>query len=888
MIWISRLFRRKQLERELDRELSYHVERQIQDLVDRGLTREEAAREARLAFGGVTQIKEAARDARGTGWVEDLFRDLRHGCRLLRRMPVFSSVAILSIALGTGATTAVFTLIDRAILRDLPVRKPQELVELIRYFGPNRSNHAYPHFEQLRSELRSFDGLIAESLLGELDVSIDGQPETATIEMVTGDYYRVLGIEAVIGRALTADDDRTPGAHPVAVISHRYWERRFGSDPAVIGKSIRRLSTLFTIVGVAPRGFEGVVFGRVADITMPVSMVAEARGGGPGPWLRDPARHWLAAMGRLKPGVRRPEAAAEVKGRFAAIAAQEAGETNDQRRKTALLAQRMELQPARNGIDDWRRDLSEPLAILMATVALVLLLACANVANLLLTKSAARQREIAVRLAVGAGRGRVARQMISEGLLLSLAGGALGVALAYALATALVTMLANGGPPVALTTTPDARVLAFALAVSVVSCLLFSLAPAVQAMRANVQPVLAEVRAARWTLGRTLVVAQVAISVILLIGAGLFGRSLFKMRSQDTGFRERGVVLFSTNLSRLGYPSERLEPLWERLRKAVEATPGVEAATMSTVPPVSGGSGWDAKIRVDGYTHAPGQSNISHGNRVGPSYFRTYGAPILTGRDFTERDLSSAEGVAIVNESFARAYLGTASPLGKRIGPDYPGFTQWHEIVGVVRDMKYESIRKAAPRAVYFPIGQIPADNATFALRTSRDPASLIAGIKAAVPRVDPAGRAQNIRTMESHVSRSLLTERMLATLGASFAGLAVLLAAIGIYGVTAYQVARRRREIGIRMAVGASAGRVVGMILRQTAALALAGCAIGAAGAWTLSRLAAGVLFEIDPADPLTFTMAIASLLLVAVGASFLPGRSASHTNPVETLRAE
>jgi predicted permease len=790
--------------------------------------------------------------------------------------------------MGIGSTTAVITLIDHAMLRDLPVREPERLVEFVRYWGAARSNHEHLHFQRFRRDLQSFDGLFAQSWIGERDISIDGQPETATIEMVTGDYYRVLGVEASLGRAFTENVDRAPGANPVAVISHGYWERRFGSASDVIGKTFRRLSTIFTIVGVMPREFEGVVFGRIADITMPVSMADEVQGGRPGSWLREAGTHWLAVMGRLNVGVPATQAEAELRALFGTIAAEEANAAPDDRRKAELRAQQMELRPAANGIDDWRRDFTRPLAILMGTVALVLLLACANVANLLLTKAAARQREIAVRLAVGAGRGRVVRQMVAEGLLLSLAGGAASVLLSYGLASGLVTMMANGGPPIALATAPDARILAFALAASVGACFLFSLAPAAQALRANAQPVLAEVRAARWTLGRSLVVAQVAISVMLLIGAGLFGRSLFEMYSQDSGFRGQDLVLFSTNLARLGYGPDRLDPLWERLRNELEAIPGVEMATMSTVPPVSGGSGWDARIRVEGHTPGPQENNISHGNRVGPGYFRTYGTPVIMGRDFEETDRPNAQPVAIVNESFARDYFGNRSPLGRRIGPDYPGQTSWFEIVGVVEDMKYESMREDAPRAVYFPVGQIQAGNATFALRTARSPASLTAEIQTAVARVDPAGRAQAIRTMASHLSRSLLTERMLASLGASFGGLGLLLAAIGIYGVTAYQVARRRREIGIRIALGATSGRVVRMILRQTSTLALTGCVIGVAGGLLLSGLAREVLFGITPGDPLTYIACVVGMVAVALGASYLPGRRASRSHAVDALRAE
>jgi predicted permease len=701
MGWMQRLFRRERLEQELDKELAYHVERRIADLVAGGLDDREAAHRVRLEFGGTDEVKEACRDARGTRWVQDFFQDCRYGLRLLRRSPVFTSVAILSLALGIGANTAIFSLMDRILLRMMPVPKPDRLVELVRFWSGRRTNHAYPHFQQLREALQSFEALMAHSWLGEHEISIDGETEIAQVEMASGAYYSMLGVEARIGRTFTEEVDRVPRANPVAVISEAYWERRFGSAPSVVGKTFRRRGTVFTIIGVTPREFTGVTLGKIADITFPVSMAAEVRGGRES-WLQDSGTHWLNVMGRLKAGISVSQARSEVAAVFARIAAAEATASQDERRKTAILSQRMELQPAVDGFNELRRDFAKPLAILMGTVALVLLLACANLANLLLARSAARQREIAVRLALGAGRWRVVRQMLAEALPLSFAGGAAGVLLAYGIASGLVTMMANGGPAIALKTHPDGRILGFALLVSVASCVLFSFAPAWQATRQALQPTLAEIRAGRWRLGKGLVVWQMAISVLLLIGAGLFGRTLLNIYSEPAGFRAEDIVLFSTNAPRLGYSIEQMAGLPAPIVAGLKTLSGVRSVSVSGFPPVSGGSGWNSALDVQGYTHSPKEDNVSHANSVGPDFFRTYGTPVLLGREFDPRDTEHAPKVAIVNEAFVRYYFKDTMALGKWIS-----FTQFRRedrftIVGVVKDVKYEELRQNAPRAVYF------------------------------------------------------------------------------------------------------------------------------------------------------------------------------------------
>jgi len=889
MNWLQRFFRRDRMERELDRELRYHIERRIAELMDDGMDRQEAGRCVRIEFGGAEQIAEACRDARGTGWLEDFLRDCRYGLRMLRRNPAFACFAILSLALGIGADTAIFSLMDRVMFRMMPVREPQRLVQITRFHPPFGAAYiSYPLFQSFQKELGSFDGLIAHYKLNGADIRIDGSVEAANFDLVSGYYFRVLGVGSAMGRTFDDSVDRVPGANAVAVISYRYWVAHFASDPAVIGKTFRRLNTEFTIIGVMPRDFFGTVVGAEPDITVPLTMDAQVRGGDS--WLSEPDYNWLSVMGRLRTGLGINQARAEARKVFANIVAADARKDQQDRDRRARLNDYVALAPGGNGFDDVRRQFGAPLIILMGTVALVLLLACANVANLLLAKSATRHAEIAVRLAIGAGRGRVVRQMLTEGLLLALAGGALGVAMAYVLDEGLVLMMSNGGPRMLLDVAPDGRVLLFAVIVSLVACVLFSLAPAVQTLRQSFQPglcwhVLSEIRASRWFLGKTLIVTQMAISVLLLIGAGLFGRTLLNMYAVNAGFDRHGVTLFSTNAKRLGYTREQFQRMETRVPAELEALPGVESATVVMFPPISGG-GWDGGILVEGKDSARSEDDVAHINSVGVDFFKTFRTPVVMGREFNMRDTDESPRVAVINEAFANHAFPGRSPIGKWLAFEGPERGTHYQVVGVVKDVKYESLRGAFPRTVYMTTAQVPTgpDSYTFAVRTRGGSAA----IAAALARMDGALRPVNVVSLDDHVARSLLRERLMATLAGFFGAQALLLGMVGIYGVMAFQVARRRREIGIRMALGADAGKVIGMVLGQTARLTLLGCAIGACCGLVLLRAAGEMLYGVGPNDPATFLAAIAGLLVVALAAAYLPGRSAARTNPVDTLRAE
>jgi predicted permease len=865
---VRAVLRRNKVEKEIEQEFQFHLQHQIEKHLKAGMTVQEASMRARVEFGGLDQVKERYRDALGTRWFEDFLRDCRHGVRLLLRTPLFTSVAILSLALGIGANSAIFSLIDRVMLRTLPVKEPERLVEV----GAGGLSH--PLFEELKGNLTSFTGLFGRNIrpLGSPEIILDGQLEPVTFELVSGSYFSVLGVNAALGQTFTEDADRGRGGNPVAVISYRYWQRRFASDPAVIGRTFRRLNTVFTIIGVTPREFYGAVAGQEPDITVPLTMDAEVRGGQSclgqfGCW-------WIAVMGRLKPDRTAEQARAE-------LVAIRGPNISDGK---VWLSQLWTVEPASNGFGTLRRRFRDPLTILMGTVALVLLLACANLANLLLARSAVRRREIAVRLAIGARRGRVIRQLLAESLLLALAGGTLGVVLAYGMADRLVVMMSNGGRRLLLDATPDTRILLFAAATSLAACFLFGLAPALQATnRQSFLPALAEIRANRWRMGKGLIVVQMAISFLLLFGAGLFGRTLFNIYSVDTGFDSRGVVLFSTNTATLGYDNERVQAIHGRIISELRALPGIEAATVSKYPPVITGS-WRQQLLIDG-NPVKGVPNL---NSVAADFFKTYRTKIVSGREFDEGDTAMSKRVAVVNEAFAHEYLQDRPPIGRRLSLTVERNSSY-EVVGMVKDVKAQSLRNQSPSAVYFLEAQVPpGDSHTFALRTTVGTAGLAPAINAALTRVDGSLRMQDLRTLDEHIARSLLQERMLATLGVAFAGLALLIGAVGIYGVMAYQVARRQREIGIRMALGANASSMVRMILLETVRLTLFGCAIGAAGGFALSRIAEGIVFEIRPNDPVTFGAAITMLLLTALAAAYVPGRIAAHTKPIEALRAD
>jgi predicted permease len=819
--------------------------------------------------GGVTQAAEAVRDQGTLLWLSDFLRDSRHGIRLLSRTPVFTAAAIVSLALGIGANTAIFSLMDAVILRMMPVQQPERLVQ----FGRDLS---YPLFHQFGQELRCFTDMFAQSSMGRPDVIFDGEPEAASVEFASGSYYSVLGVSAFAGQTFDFDIDRNPA--PVAVISHAYWTRRFGSDPAAIGRSFRWNGRVFTIIGVTPPEFHGVVPGTLPEITLPLSIAGEVLDPA---WLTSNSRNWLEGMGRLRAGYTIEKARAEVSTIYSRVIQAEAQHyVGNEFSRQKFLAQRMPLEASGNGFDFLRFRFAEPLRLLMGIVALILLIACVNLANLLLGRATTRRREIAVRLAMGAGRGRLLRQMLAEGMLLAMAAGVLGVLLASWSANALVTMMSNGGERIALNLQPDLRILAFAACITMAACLLFSLAPAIQAARQGIQPALAEARSgARWRWGRGLIAAQVAISVLLVIGAGLFGRSLLRLYAIETGFHPEDVTLISVKTDRAGLQGHALRG---RILESLRSIPGVASASFEMTP--LSYKGWEASALVEGYTYGPNEDDQVHVSFIGEDYFRTLRTPVLLGREFSEHDTAMNQKVVVVNEAFARRYFRGQSPLGKWVS--FKGETGGRmEIVGVAKDIRSRSLQ-----------GNIPATVYVDATQASRPPTGVylvrgagIAGmVDSALKRVDGKLLATDVRTLDENLSRSILRERMLGTLSGLFGALSLLLVSVGVYGVMAFQVARRQKEIGIRMALGARPVQVTGMVLTETAVPVVAGVAIGVVGALGITRLAEKMLYGVAPTDPVTFAAASGLLILLALLAAYVPSRRAARLSPVDTLRCE
>jgi predicted permease len=887
--WANRLLgtiRLRRSDRDLEEELRFHLEMAAEAARRPHESPELASRSARITSGGLAQAMEAQRDQRGLRWLEDLARDMWHALRLLRRSRIFAGSAIALLALGIGANTAIFSLLDTIMLRQLPVREPARLIQFVHQRPPyGRGAISYPMYERFRDEVPSVDGLLAQAWLDRREITLDGAPETVTMELVSDNYYKVLGVGSVIGRTFVPD---ALPSQPVAVISHGFWQRRFGADPSVVGRTFRRNQTVFTIVGVTPQEFSGAQVGRAPDVTLPIAMDGAARGGES--WLSRSDFNWLSVMGRLRDGRSLTQAQAEAGTVTSRMNEAEAGRAEREAERKNILGQTVTLQPAGAGFDDLRRRFSEPLYVLMGGVTLVLLIACANLANLLLARAATRQTEMAVRLSLGASRERLIRQLLAEGLVLAGLGGALGVLFASWFANGLITMMSNGGPRIALTVRPDLRMLVFAAAVSVLSCLLFSAAPALQATPAVGQALATARTSSRWRFGRGLIGMQIAVSVVLLVGAGLFGRTLLHMYTLDAGFSRDGVLLFSLNAARAGYAGDRLHAVRGLIVGAVESLPGVASASLALFPPISGG-GWDGSVAVEGIPAAPGDDR-SHLNAVAPRYFATLGAPILAGRDFTDRDTAASPTVALVNDTFARHYFGDRSPIGRTLSIGNGRLRL--EIVGVVRDMKYESLRQAVPRTVFLALRQSPngmdpnAPNTYIVRMSGAGSLESARSIDAALTRVNPALRATDLHTLRDHVARSLLQERLLAALTGWFGVLSLVLVGVGVYGVVAFQVGRRAKEIGIRMALGARPRQVIALMLRETAPPVFVGTLVGVIAALRFTRVTETMLFGVTPTDPVTFAGACFALVAMALTAAWLPGRKAARLNPALALRSD
>ncbi len=895
------LFRRNRADRELDAELRFHMEKQIETNIAAGMPPAEARAAALRTFGGVEQVKEECREARGVALVETLMQDVRYGLRMMRRTPGFTAVAVVSLALGIGANTAIFSLINAVMLKMLPVKNPEELVVMnwtARQWpdighdgnswgtppGPiSGSSLSYPAFRQFQAQNQVFSDLFGFADLEQTNVVVDGHAEIARGHLVSGNFFSGLGVQAIVGRTFTDADDQ-PGADPAAVISFRYWDRRFGRDASAIGKAIAVNGVPFVIAGVTPREFFGLNPGEYPDIWVALSMqprVMPQWGGEAQSLLGVPAEWWVQPWGRLKPGVSRQRASAALS---AALRQRMIADLAPPPEQIAWI----ELRPGGKGLDDVRTGYSEPLLILMCVVGLVLLIACANVANLLLARSTARRRETAVRMALGAGRQRLIRQLLTESILLAVLGGALGLALAFCGGELLLGLVSSPERPFALDVHSDAHILIFCTAISLITGILFGLAPALRATRLDVSPVLkaglgAGSGPSRWMLGKALVAGQVALSLLLLIGASMFVRSLQNLNSIDVGFNRENLLLFGVDGSLSGYKHERLGSLYQSIQDSLRAIPGVRSVSLSRHGLIGDGSSLTG-IEIPGYQKRPGERLAVYKNSVGPDFFETMGIPILLGRSLTDRDNETAPKVVVINEALARQYFPNQSPIGKR-------FT-WHEkdveIVGIARNAKYHDLRQEDRPTVYEPYLQYGIGRMVFEARTAGDPALIVRDVRRAVAVVDRNLPLYNVRTQVQQIDSSLVQERLFAQLTSCFGGLAVLLASIGLYGVMSYMVARRTGEIGIRMALGAAKADIAGMVLRDVLLLVVAGLGVGLPAALVCTRVVRNQFYGLSFSDPVSIAVAAGILALVAGLAGYLPARRASRIDPMAALRQE
>jgi predicted permease len=843
------------------------------------------------------------------------WNDVRYALRGFKRTPLFTIVAVFSLAFGIGANTAVFSLLDQVMLRLLPVKQPEQLVLLKErgmHYGSNSGMNAlsYPMYKDFSEHNDVFSGMFCRFSF-DASLGYGKRTELVPAELVSGSYFPVLGVTAALGRTFTPDDDRIPNGHPQAVLSYSFWQNRFASDPGIVNKTLVINGHSMTVIGVAQAGFDGIQLGHTTKVFVPIMMKAQMT-----PlWdaLQDRRWRWVNAFGRLKPGIGIKHAQAALQPFMHSMIEMEVKEpafrnASDYARRE-FLKNSIEVLPGSQGQSYLRMELGTPLWVLMALTGTVLLLACANLANLMLARAASREREMAVRLAIGAGRRRIIGQLLVESLLLSTLGATLGLALAFGADQFLLAayLPADEAGEVAISAIPDVRILLFTIAVMFMTVLIFGLAPAIHSSRADVAPTLKDqagsvVSGGNVALRKGLVVAQVTLSLLLLIGAGLFLRTLNNLRDLGPGFSAERLVGFNIDPSLNGYAVERARNFYLRLTDRLAATPGVQAVSLASMRILEGGE-WDSSMTVEGYSARADQTPEPYMNSISPGYFATLGVPILAGRDFTIKDtLNLSHGhpddglndhvpaTIMINESFAKKYFPGRSPLGLHLGfGSDPGTRADMEIIGVVKDIKYTNLRDEIPVQAYIPYLASPyVGGMTVYLRTTLDPRQLMGTVRRQVRDLDPNIPVYAMRTTQEQIDLSLRTERLVASLSTVFGALATLLAVIGLYGVMAYTVARRTREIGIRMALGAEQGNVIWMIMREVLLLVGVGVIVGVPLAIGLSSLIKNQLFGMAPHDPVTLTLATIGLTAVACLAGFVPALRASRVDPTRALRYE
>jgi len=840
-----------------------------------------------------------------------LAQDFRFAVRGLGKSKPFTVVAVLSLALGIGANTAIFTLLDQVLLRRLPVQEPERIALLTMvgsHYGNNWGGNAisYPLYEDLTRNNQVFSGMFCRFPTS-VSLSFGGQTERVSAELVSGTYFPVLGVGAVLGRTFTPEEDQTPGGHPLVVLSHAYWRTRFAAALDVVGKTLVLNGHDMTVLGVAAAGFDGVQLEFVPQVFVPIMMKAQMT-----PlWdaLKDRRSRFVNAFGRLKPGVTLAQAKASLQPFFKSVLEMEVREAAFRNAsveaREAFLRNVLDVLPGGQGRSYLRRQLETPLLLLMGLTGGVLLIACANVANLLIARAAARDKEIAVRLALGATRRRIVRLLLVEGLVLAVLGAIAGAGMAYATDRMVFGLLPPDAASLKLSPAPDLRILLFTAAVAIVTALVFGLAPALQSTRPDLAPTLKDqagalaggARQARFR--KALVAAQVALSLLLLVGAGLFVRSLVNLRRLGPGFPTERLLAFNLDPALNAYKVDQSKAFYKQLTEELGALPGVKAAGVASVGILQDNE-WDSGVTVEGHLRAPQENTQAYMNSIGPGYFAALGVPVVAGRDFTVQDTDQIKHgsydddftprVVIVNEKFARRFFGEANPLGRHVGfGTDPGTPTDMEIVGVIKDIKYTTLRDEIPIQMFIPyLASRFVGDMTVYVRTTLPPETLVSLARDRVRKLDPHLPLYGVRTMDQRVTDSLLIERLIAGLSAAFGLLATLLASVGLYGVMAFNVARRTREIGIRMALGAFGSDVVWLVLREALLLAGIGLMVGLPAALGLARYARSQLFGVHFADPLTLGLAVLSLGLAAALAGFIPARRASRVDPIRALRYE
>jgi predicted permease len=906
------MFHKEQQARELNEEIESHLEMLAEEKRKQGMSAAEARNAALREFGGVSQTREKYREMSGLRFVETLGQDLRYSLRMLRRNPGFATVMVLLLALGVGANTAIFSAINAVMLRLLPVHDPQRLVmltwqakghpEIVQDLegsgGADEStglfksySFPYPVFEYLSEHNHALSDVFAFAANDdEVNVGFNGRAAGAVLDGVSGGYFEGLGIPALLGRNLVPGDDQE-ASPPVAMVSYEFWRVQLGQDQAITGKSIVVNGVSLAIVGVSAPASSGLNPGHVPGLWIPLHLYARLQSDQGNlndgvPLLKSSTTWWAGIAGRLKPGVTQEHANSELSLLF------------DQYIQDAAAAQKssnvpkLALAPMKQGLDNLRKRFSTSLMLLMGMVGLVLIIACGNAAGLLLARATARQKEIAIRLSLGAGRFRLIRQLLTDSMLLALLGGALGLVFAKWASLAVLALLSGGRAPVDITLPIDSFVLVFALVISALSGILFGLAPALRATKveplAALRQSVAKALGRSFTSGKALAAGQVALCLLLLISAALFLRTLQRLVHLDVGFDRQNLLIFSVRPGLNGYKGDQLANYYSELQRRIQAIPGVHSVGFSMRAPIGGGYGITAG-EIPGYTK-PGESVQIYRHDIGPGYFDTLGVPMIVGRPIEVQDEQSAPHVVVINQGFVHDYFHGDNPIGRRINLGDSKRPREFEIVGVAKDVKYNSLRAAVPPTAYFSYLQRPTilNFMAFEVRAQGDLPALISAVRREAQALDKDVPVVNLRTQSEIIDEQLSLERAFATLSTAFGMLALLLACIGLYGTMSYAVARRTNEIGIRMALGAPRGAVLSMVLRESWIIVISGLAVGLPLAWATTRFIKSMLFGLTPHDPGAILAATIAVIAVTIIAGYLPARRASRVDPMVALRYE